>query len=607
MGVMKHMRDKSGIILLILLVGFVLSMTIGGLVGGANIIDIITGKHPNAIAVVNGKEISDRKFYDAYNRELQAFRDRTDTEPSEYQLESIRNQVLESLIQDILIQETLQKKSITANDEEIVYRIFNDPPEFLKSQESFQNDQKQFDMAKYQAALNDPGNARQWRFVEEFLRQNLPLEKLQQRLQASVRITEDEVKREYLRQNQKVKIKYIFFDPKMFLNVTIEISNEDIENYYKNNKEEFKEEEKRKIQYVLFPIKATAEDSIAKWDLAKSLLERVKSGEDFGELAEIYSEDPGSKEKGGDLGFFGKGAMIKEFEEAAFATKVGDIVGPIQSDFGLHIIKVEEKRYKKGKKEIRARHILIKFEASQSTYNKTQDEAFYFAEEVHHKPFDQFAKESGLSVQITNFFPKGSGFIPGLGLNKRASRFIFENKIGKVGEVEETPQGFFVYRIAEIQNERIKPLAEVKVNIKTKLMAEKRMAMAGELAQKVYEKIQTGLSFEKAAAQDSLEIKQTEPFTKSGYVPEVGRDTKFVGAAFAIEKVNEVSKSIEGTKGYYILQLIEKNELDPSDYESKKETLAQQLLLRKQNQIFTTWYTSLKAKADIKDYRDRYF
>ncbi|MFQ6113422.1 MAG: peptidylprolyl isomerase, partial [bacterium] len=578
MGLMKQMRDKSGIILFILLIGFLLSMTIGGLVGGANIIDIITGKHPNAIAVVNGKEISDRQFYDAYNRELQAFRDRTEAEPSEYQLESIRNQVIESLIQEILIGQIIRKKGITANDEEIVYRIFNDPPEFLKSQESFHNDQKQFDMAKYQAALNDPSNARQWRFVEEIIRQNLPLEKLQQRLQASVRITEDEIKRAYLKQNQEVKVKYIFFDPNRYLRDTIEITDEMISHYYDTHKEEFKEEEKRKIQYVLFPIKATAEDSLSKWDLAKSLLERAKSGEDFAELAEIYSEDPGSKDKGGDLGFFGKGAMVKPFEEAAFAAKLGDIVGPIQSNFGLHIIKVEDKRTKKGEEEVRARHILIKFEASRNTYNKAKDEAFYFAEEVRDRLFDQVAKEFGLKIESTSFFPKGRGFVPGLGLNKKASRFIFENKIGEIGEVEESPQGFFVYRIAEIQNERIKPMEEVSSIIKSKLLAEKRMAMAGEFAQKVYEKIQSGLSFEEAAAQDSLEIRQTEPFTRSGYVSGVGRDTKFVGTAFAIEKVNGVSKPIEGTKGYYILQLLEKSEFDPSDYESNKESLAQQLL-----------------------------
>ncbi|MFQ5863825.1 MAG: peptidylprolyl isomerase [bacterium] len=607
MGVMKHMRDKSGIILVILLVGFVLSMTIGGLVGGANIIDIITGKHPNAIAVVNGKEITDRQFYDAYNRELQAFRDRTDAEPSEYQLESIRNQVLESLIQEILIQQTLQKKGITANDEEIVYRLFNDPPEFLKNQESFQNDQKQFDMAKYQAALNDPANAGQWRFVEEFLRQNLPLEKFQQRLQASVRITEDEVKRAYLKQNQKVKVKYIFFDPNKYLKDDIQVSDEMIKNYYDTHKEEFREEEKRKIQYVLFPIKATAEDTLSKWDLAKSLLERARSGEDFAELAEIYSEDPGSQDKGGDLGFFGRGAMVKPFEEAAFAAKVGEIVGPIQSNFGLHIIKVEEQRIKEGKKEVRARHILIKFEASRNTYNKAKDEAFYFAEEVRDKPFDQVATEFGLKVETTNFFPKGRGLVPGLGLNKKVSRFIFENKIDKIGEVEETPQGFFVYRIAEIQNERIKPVEQASSAIKNKLLAEQRMTMAGELAQKVHEKIQNGLSFDEAAAQDSMEIKETEPFTRSGYVPGVGRDPKFVGAAFALQEVNEVSEPIGGTKGHYILQLLEKTEFDPEDYELKKKTLAQQLLQKRQSQVFAKWYTQLKAKANIQDYRDRYF
>ncbi|MFQ5768951.1 MAG: peptidylprolyl isomerase, partial [bacterium] len=532
---------------------------------------------------------------------------RTGMEPPESQLDFIRNQVWEALVQEVLIQEALQEKGITASNEEIIYRIYNDPPDFLKSQESFQNEQKQFDMALYQAALNNPSYAGQWKPVENLLRYTLPREKLQQRLKASVHITEDEIKQEYLKQNQKVKVKYVLIEPKRFINENIEISEKMIADYYKQYKEEFQEEEKRRIQYVTFSTAATAEDSASIWESANDLIERAKNGEDFAELAEIYSEDPGSKDKGGDLGFFGKGAMVKPFEEAAFAANIGEIVGPVVSNFGLHVIKVEEKRIEKGEEQVKARHILLKFQASQNTINNAKDNANYFAEDAIERPFDELASEYHVEVDTTDYFTKGNGFIPGIGLNKKVSNYVFANKIGKVGNVEEYSQGYFVFRILEIQKARIKPLTEVKQIIKDKVMAEKRMAFAREFTQSLYEKIQNGLSFEEAAAQDSLEVKESDFFNRSGYVSGVGREAKFIGTAFALKQINDISKPVEATRGYYLIQLIEKNEFDSADYNSKKDLIAQQLLQRKQNQAFANWYANVKAKAKIKDDRDKYY
>lgn len=607
MGVMTQMRDRAAIILFVLLVLFVLSMTIGGLVGGANIIDIITGKHPNALGVVDGTEIAYKQFNEAFARELEAFRNRTDSEPNENQLNFLRDQVWESIVRDILIQKTLNKKGIKAHDEEIIYRIFNAPPEILRNNPNFQNEQKQFDMARYQAALSDPRNAGQWKPVEDYLRLTLPYQDLQQRILSTVRVTDDEVKREYLKQNQKAKVKYILVSPARFLKENLEITDNEIKKYYKDHPDEFREEEKRKIQYVLFPLKATPEDSAEERRLAQDLIERLKEGEDFGELAEIYSEDTGSKDKGGDLGFFGKGTMVKPFEEAAFAARVGEIVGPVQSNFGLHIIKIEEKKVEKGEEKVRARHILLKFEPSPKTKENVREEAYYFVEEAKERSFEDIAASNDLEVQTSNFFPRGNGFVPGLGLNKSVSSFIFSNKVGKVGDVEETPQGFFVYRIAEIQKERIRPLEQVTSTIKNKLLSEKRMALAGELAQKVHEKILNGASFEQVATEDTLEVKATDFFTRSGFVSGVGRDAKFIGAAFALSQPGEISKPIEGIKGYYILKLIEKDKFDSKDYESKKETIARQILQKKQSQAFTNWYANLKAKAKIKDYRYKFF
>jgi len=137
MAVMSQMRDRSAVILVVLLVLFVLSMAIGGLVGGADIIDIITGKNPNIIGVINGTEITYTQFNQAYINELDAYRQRTGNEPAESQAGFVRNQVWESFVQDVLVQEAIQEKGLAVTDDEIVWRIYNAPPRYLKKQSQF--------------------------------------------------------------------------------------------------------------------------------------------------------------------------------------------------------------------------------------------------------------------------------------------------------------------------------------------------------------------------------------------------------------------------------------------------------------------------------------
>lgn len=604
MAVMQNMREytKTGLIILVLaFIGTIIfdwGMDITGI-----------GRKQGVIGEVNGTEISAIQFERVFASEFDAYRNRTGQQDvPESQIQFIRNQVWETMVRDILVQEEIREKGIRAADTEIIYRIFNDPPDFLRSQEAFQNESKQFDMARYQAALNNDALADQWRSIEEYLRATIPSEKLVERLQSTVRVTEDEIKWEYLKQNQNAEVKYTFYDPNKHRDEKIEISDEMAKDYYDDHKDEFKEEEKRKIQFAIFTSTATPEDSAAQWELARQLIEQIKNGEDFAELAGVYSGDPGSKDKGGDLGFFGKGTMFgEEFEAAAFTAKVGDVVGPAKSRYGLHVIKVEDKQVKDGKDEVKARHILLKFDPSEKTKNRASDDANYLATEAQKLPFVEVAKEINAKIDTTAFFTKGTGFIPGVGLNVGASNFIFANPVGRTGAVEEVPQGFLVYSIVEIQPERIKPFADVTQSINDKLAADKRKEMAGQAAQRVYDKIQSGATFEQAAAEGGAEIKNSGSFNRGGFVQTVGRDADFIGAAFGLKQVNDVSKPVSGTRGYYLLQLTQQSAFDSTDFAGKRENIKQQILSRKQNQVFTNWYNSVKAKATIKDYRDRYY
>jgi len=126
----------------------------------------------------------------------------------------------------------------------------------------------------------------------------------------------------------------------------VEVSEEDIKAYYESHKDEFKTPEMVRSRHILIKTDPSASDNDKKKakEKAEEILKKIKAGEDFAKLASDVSDDTGSKPKGGELGFFPKGRMVKSFEDAAFSLKPGEVSGIVETQFGYHIIKVEEKK-----------------------------------------------------------------------------------------------------------------------------------------------------------------------------------------------------------------------------------------------------------------------
>ena len=158
----------------------------------------------------------------------------------------------------------------------------------------------------------------------------------------------------------------------------------------------------------------------------------------------------------------------------------------------------------------------------------------------------------------------------------------------------------------EIQKERIKPLADVKAAIEDVLRGEKQKASALAAARAFREKVTDAGSFEALAAGDSLMVQETGFFSALGYIPAIGKDIKFSAAAFRL-KPGEISQAIEGARGAYVIQQVQRQEADPRNFETEKASFGRTLLQRRQNQYYSAWFKSLMDKADIKDYREQYF
>jgi parvulin-like peptidyl-prolyl isomerase len=193
-------------------------------------------------------------------------------------------------------------------------------------------------------------------------------------------------------------------------------------------------------------------------------------------------------------------------------------------------------------------------------------------------------------------------------MQKKIVDAIFHAKVGKTSRAHYIEdRGYIVYQLIDIQKEQIRPLQDVEQTIRNFVRREKQQQLAEKAAREFREQVQIPEDFERLAEQDSLlKVVETEFFALNGYVRNIGRDANFIGAAFGLG-VDEVSSIVSGTRGAYIIKMVEKQDVDDTAFNYQKESLRNELIQQKQRTAYNNWYNNLKENAKIKDYRYLFF
>ena len=268
----------------------------------------------------------------------------------------------------------------------------------------------------------------------------------------------------------------------------------ELQSYYEQNKASFTEPEQRRASHILLTVGegGSAKDKDGARKLAQELLARIKARpDDFAKLAQEYSKDPGSAAKGGDLGFFGRGMMVKPFEEAAFGLKPGDTSDIVESEFGLHLIRVSEV---KGGAIAPFEQVKGKIEATfrqQQAQKKFAESAEQFTNIVYEQSdsLQPAADKLGLKIQtIANVtrdgVPRGA---PGASLLPAAAvqALFADDALGKkrnIAAVEVGGGTLVSARVVEHRPARLRPLEEVSPQIRERLVREQAVRLAREAA-----------------------------------------------------------------------------------------------------------------------------
>lgn len=560
-------------------------------------------KRQGIIATINGQDIQLTTFQTFYDQTLKET-EQSKGEVDDQTADQIREEVFNRLVNDILLQQETKKRGITVTDAEVFEYLKRFPPKEIMENENFKTKDGKFDYQKYLQALADPRIP--WDQVEPYVRSNLTMSKLQQSVIGLVRVTDEEVKQYYIDDNEKVKVKYLLVPVSPFLQGNIFVSDPEIQAYYQAHKEDFRSEESVNLDYVVFEKKPSAMDEQKTQEKLLEIKKEIEEGGDFAELAQEYSDDQGSAQQGGDLGWFGKGKMVEAFEKAAFALKPGEMSEPVKTDFGWHLIKVFDTRENGNEKEIKASHILLKTQISQETLDQLKLEAEEFADRAQKSGLAKAAQEQNLSVFQTGWFSRG-GYIRGIGTNTEVEEFAFKEKIGNTSPVIEMTKAFCVFQLKERRPAGIAPLEEAKEVIKQKLSKTRADSLAYNEAQKVFAQVQAGKSLENAAKDNNATYAETEEFSRSSLVPGIGNVPEFIGASFSLSLQNRLSPPIRTDQGAFVIEFVSKTKTDDSLFASIKDSLGSVVLQNKQSQVYQDWFAQIRKSAKIEDYRAEYF
>jgi len=613
MGLITNMRSRMQVVMWTILVLFVTSMAIGGLVGGASITDIFGGRQGNEVGSLNGKPILFEDFNQLVSNEINRLDSQSGRQISDEEREYIRAVVWERLIADLIVQEQIEKNKIVVGDEEVLFQMKNNPPPFLQNSDAFQSFGR-FDLEKYLDAVLNPGQI-DWKPIEDFM-QNvyLPSYKLQQYISNGAAITTDDVFENYKKRflNHKVEILHVTekaIDQDFYNGLLANRPSEDeLRDLYQKNLPDYDQPEQRYLKYVKWPILSNANDSLRVKLEAEDLIFRLNDGEDFALLANTYTEDPSNSAdpqnlKGGDLGWFNKGQLLPEFEVASFEAEKGTIVGPILTEYGYHVIKVNDKRTVDSNEQVNASHILLTIQPGRGTENDLKDTASIFALEATEYGFFTLADSLGIEVQDSNELRKESIFIDSFGVGRSAVNFAFNNVEGSTSDVIKNDNFFGVFFLDRIEEETVLSFENVKEDLKNEFLSEFRKNHLKTLAQSIKEENQNEMNFSEIYKNNqNLEYVAEANSALIGSFESIGKSNFIVGA-LSNAKEGDIIGPLPTIRGEAFVRVIDIADVVMSDFEEKKDAIKFSLLIDRQNAIWGNWLQSLRDNADLKDYR----
>ncbi len=585
------------------------------------------------LADVQGETVTVAQFQRRYGQQMQQYRSAYGGQISEQMLRQlgIDQQILQSLVDEQAMVAEARRQNFAVSDVEVRQRILS-LPAFLENG-TFIGE------TRYRQLLSNQNPPLSTREFEDQLRRAILAEKLRTSLTGWMSVPDADVAAEYRKRNEKVKLELVSLTAEAFTN-KVTVNPDDLMRRFEGNKESYRIGEKRKAKYALLEVdkvretvvipdpdveafytqnkaqyttegrvrashillKTEGKDEATVRAAATALLAQAKApGADFAALAKANSEDEGSAVNGGDLNFFGRGQMVPEFEQAAFAMKAGDISDLVKTTFGFHIIKVVESQPESSRPLAEVKAELV----DQLKWQKAQQAAEQQAKAMEASiktaaQLDTVAKERGLTVVESPFFLRDQP-IGELGAAPEIAARIFTMKDGEVTAAMRVSRGWVFATPAGKQDSYVPQMAEVVDRVREDAGRDKATQMLKARAGEIAAELLKAPDFTAAAKKAGFEVKPTELVSRGAALPDIGANAEVDAAVFALP-VGGVTGAITTANGSVIARVAERADVTDAQIEGGRDVLREELVTQRRNQFFSAYMAKAKTslKIDVK-------
>lgn len=600
-----------------------------------------TGNGGGVVATVDGNKISTKEYLDTYRNEYEYYKSNFPGEFNEDVAEklNLKQRSLDILINRTLVVKAARKNGVRVGKEEIQGAV--------TAMAAFQK-AGVFDKDTYFKVLS--ANRLKPADFEENVRLDLLAGKMRQRVISNASVTDEEVKEAYNRENRGVNLSFVEVPTSRFID-TVEVSEDEakgyldlnrdefmvpaqidvfhayvdygeisgrirlsdgeLRDYYEANQARFETPPEIRARHILIKAKGKGPGAreAARGEAAE-VLSMLKSGASFAELAKSRSDDPGTASKGGDLGWFPRGIMVKPFEDAAFSLEQGELSEVVESPYGYHIILVLDKKpagrrpFEAVKGEIRKVLLRQKAQSEAAALLRPVEGAMRGAESVEDL---RKAASGGLVHAVsTGLVVEGDKSV-GIMRDQRIEDTVFTMRPGEVSSPVESGDRLYVIKLRD----RIPAHVPMFEEIADKVTARMREKKAGEealaRAREIAGKARDGEDLKKLAAAEGLRFDSTGLFTRAeGFMPKTG---VFVGNIPGLFELTEdkpfFDDVLSSEGGWYVVKLIGAREADPAGLAEVAPELSKRLLAEKQEEAMGKWLDGLRSSAKIRVYPER--
>jgi len=588
----------------------------------------------NIAATVNGDIITHTDYNNAFKNLVERYRQNFGSNFNNDMIErfNIKQQALDGLIDQKLLLQEAARLNFKVSEEELI--------DTITKMDAFKENGA-FDKIRYRKLLTNYRMSPE--DFETAQKESMTEQKLRAFIFNSVRVSDQEVKEWFEWENRSLSIEYAMFEPEIYKDIQspsdedtkaffeknkdnyktepkvkaqflyfnpetyksgLSVSDDEMRDYYDEHPEEFKTPKSVKARHILIKTEKDSKPEVIEEKKQKALnvLKMIKEeGKDFAAIAKEYSEDPGSKDNGGDLGEFTKERMVKPFADKAFSMNPGEVSDPVLSQFGWHIIKVESVNEEKNPSFEESKDKINK----KLTDEKAKNLAYEKAEAVYNLCFEgdnlaKIAETQGLQIIVTDPFTRKGPEKDVKNRYKFASTAFGLDVMG-FSSIQDLGDGYYIIQVTEKIAEEISPFDDVKEKVWADIMMEKKDEKAKTEAEAFFSGLKEGKeSADELCKKHNVTLKGTDFFKRNSPIPDIGNEREIAEAVFKMSAEKKLPEKVfKGRKGYYVIRFKESRLPDAAEFEKEKKAVKDKLLQQKKFKAFTTWLAQIREKSKV--------